>query len=121
MDEPWVAVEGEDNWLIGREQGIIVDIVKAVRVLGGWLKAHKVDDIYDTDLEVGQMLAEDGDCSECFERGNVSGCGKDDIWSLPLSVEAQSQMPRPFVQCSMACSMVSHCGASCLPVIVRLI
>src|SRR5438445_751570 len=40
--------------------------------------------------------------------------------SLPLSLEAHSQMPRPSVQCLMAWSMVSHCGAGCLPATTTL-
>ena len=35
--------------------------------------------------------------------------------SLPLSLLAHSQMPMPAVQCLMAASMSSHCGAGCLP------
>ena len=30
--------------------------------------------------------------------------------SSPASLEAQSQMPTPWVQCLTACSIVSHCG-----------
>src|SRR5262249_4164386 len=40
--------------------------------------------------------------------------------SPPLSLLAHSQMPRPRVQCLMAWSMVSHCGAGCLPATTRL-
>ena len=35
--------------------------------------------------------------------------------SLPWSLLAHSQIPMPAVQCLIAWSMVSHCGAGCLP------
>ena len=40
--------------------------------------------------------------------------------SLPLSLLAQSQMPMPAVQCLIAWSIVSHCGAGCLPATTTL-
>ena len=40
--------------------------------------------------------------------------------SLPASLLANSQMPMPAVQCLIAWSMVSHCGAGCLPATTRL-
>ena len=40
--------------------------------------------------------------------------------SLPWSLLAQSQMPMPAVQCLIAWSIVSHCGANCLPATTRL-
>lgn len=50
VNQPWVAVEGEDNWLIGRKECVVVDVAKAVRVLGVGLQAHKVDNVNDADF-----------------------------------------------------------------------
>src|SRR5262245_41033766 len=40
--------------------------------------------------------------------------------SEPLSLEAHSQIPMPAVQCLTAWSIVSHCGAGCLPATTTL-
>ena len=40
--------------------------------------------------------------------------------SHPASLEAQSQMPMPWVQCFTACSMVSHWGRGCLLATITL-
>ena len=38
----------------------------------------------------------------------------------PRSLLAQDQMPMPSVQCFTAASIVSHCGAGCLPATTTL-
>ena len=40
--------------------------------------------------------------------------------SPPWSLLAHGQMPMPSVQCLTAASIVSHCGAGCLPAITTL-
>ena len=50
MDKPWVAVEGENNGLVSGKEGIIVNITKAVWVLGVGLKAHEVNNVDNANL-----------------------------------------------------------------------
>ena len=52
MDEPGVAVKGEDDGLVGREKSVEIAIGKTVRVLTRRLQRHQVYDIDDADLPV---------------------------------------------------------------------
>src|ERR1700733_8549828 len=67
-----VGVEGEGDRFVGREQGIKVRIIQSVRMLGVRLQLHKVNDIDDANLQLWQVLSEDGNCSERLEGGDVA-------------------------------------------------
>src|SRR6476620_3606959 len=45
MDQPRIAVESEDDWLISREQRVEIVIGQAVRVFARGLQLHQIDDI----------------------------------------------------------------------------
>ena len=45
----------------------------------GGLEAEEIDDVDEADLEVGEVLAEDGGGGEGFLRGDVAGAGHDDV------------------------------------------
>src|SRR5215469_7632168 len=55
VNEPRIAVEGEDDRLVGREQRIEIVIRQAVRMLARRLQGHQVYDIDDADLHLGRM------------------------------------------------------------------
>lgn len=44
-------------------------------VLGVVLETHKVDDVYDPDLELGQLFAQHGHGGHGLERGSVAAAG----------------------------------------------
>src|SRR5437868_8011407 len=67
VDEPGVAVEVEDDRLVGGEEGVELGVRHAVRVFGGGLQAHQVDDVDDADLQVGQVLAQQRGGGERFQ------------------------------------------------------
>lgn len=39
------------------------------------LQFHQVDDVHDTDFQLGQMLAQDGYGRQCFQRGHITVAG----------------------------------------------
>src|SRR3954451_14614536 len=58
VDQPWVPVEGEDDRLVGREQGVEVAVVEPVRVLGVRLEPEQVHHVDEPDLQVLELLPE---------------------------------------------------------------
>ena len=61
------------------EEGVEVAVGEAVRVFGLGHEAEEIDDVDEADLEVGEVLAEDGDGGERFRGGDVAGAGDDDV------------------------------------------
>jgi hypothetical protein len=80
MDQPGVGVEGEDDRFVRGEQGVEFRIAQAVRMLGLRLQLHEIDNIDHPDLEVGQVLPQDGNGSERLERGHIPGASHDHVW-----------------------------------------
>ena len=58
VDQPRVAVVGEDDRLVGGEERVEVAVGQAVRMLALRLQRHQVDDVDDADLQLGQVLAQ---------------------------------------------------------------
>src|ERR1700730_698019 len=79
MDQRGIAVEGEQDGLVGSEQGVEVFIGQAVRMFGDGLQGHQVHDVDDADAKVGDIFAEQGHGSENFESGNIAGAGHDNV------------------------------------------
>ena len=79
VNQPRVAVEGEDDRLVGREQLIEIPVAQPVRVLARRLQAHQVDHVDHADFQRGQMLAHERDRRERLERRHVAAAGHDDI------------------------------------------
>ena len=114
MNEIRIAVIGKDDRPIGCEQVVKFGIGDPVRMLVLGLQRHQVDDVHDTDLQVGQVFAQQGDRRERLQRWNVAGEAITTSGSLPSgSLEAQSQIPMPTSQCRTASSMGNHWGAGC--------
>ena len=55
VDQPRVAVVGEDHRPVGGEQRVELAVGQPVRVLGVGLQPHQVDDVDDADLQLGQI------------------------------------------------------------------
>ena len=78
---------------------------EAVRVLGVGLQAHEVDDVDDADLEFREVLAQERDRRQRFQRRHVAAQPITTSGSPPSSLLAQSQMPTPRVQWMIGVSM----------------
>ena len=61
------------------EQRVVVGVAEPVRVLGGGLQFHQVDDVDHADLQLGQVLAEDRDGAQDLQGRGVSAAGHDDV------------------------------------------
>ena len=61
VDEAGVAVEGEDDGLVGSEDHVVILLRQAVRVLLLALETHQVNDIDNADAQFGERVAQDGD------------------------------------------------------------
>ena len=79
VDQPGIAVVGEDDRTVDGEQGVELAVRHAVRMLVRRLQAHQVDDVDDADSQVGQMLAQDRRRRQHLERGYVTGARHHDV------------------------------------------
>ena len=79
VDQPRVAVVGEDHRAVGGEERVELAVGQAVRVLGGLLQPHQVDDVDDAHAQVGQALAQDRRGGEDLDGRHVPGAGEDDV------------------------------------------
>jgi hypothetical protein len=91
VDEPRVAVVGEDHRAVDGEQRVEQGVGQAVRVLGVGLQAHQVDDVDDAHAQLGQMRPQQRRGRDDLERRNVPGAGQHDV-GLPALV---GRGPRP--------------------------
>ena len=62
VNQPRVSMKAKDDVLVFGEERIVVRIIQAMRVLAARLQLHQIDDIDYADLQIGQMLAKDGNC-----------------------------------------------------------
>ena len=79
VDELRVAVEGEDDGLVLREDEVVVLVREAVRVVGMRLQLHEVDHVHDAHAHLRQLLAQDGHGGEGLKRRRVAAAGHDDV------------------------------------------
>src|SRR6202167_2407270 len=79
MNQPGIAVIGEDDRLIDCEERVEVDVREAVRMLARRLNGHQIDDIYDANLYLREVLTQEVDGGQCFEGGNVPRACHHDI------------------------------------------
>ena len=119
VNQPGIAVEVEDYRLVRGEQGVEVPIVQAVGVLPF---GHQLEQVYHVDeahLQVGELLPQNGGCRPGIpwwgcRRSRPSPHRGYQAQVPQSSLLAQSQMPMPLVQCSMALSMGRYCRCFCL-------
>jgi len=93
-------VVAEDDVLVLRKQGVVVDIAQPVRVLAGGLKLHQIDDVDHPNFQLRQMLPQDGNGRENLERRRVAAAGITTSGSAFWSLPAHCQMPIPSAQCT---------------------
>ena len=64
MNQSWISVECEDDWFIFCEDSIIFCICQSVRMFGIGFQLHKVNYVYETDLEVRNVVTKDCNSSQ---------------------------------------------------------
>jgi hypothetical protein len=105
VNQPRVRMEIEDARSVLGEDGLPLMCFETVRVLARINELEQVDDVDKADFEVREMCAQERSGSERLmspqDAMTTSG-------SSPLSLEAHSQTPTPFVQWAIACSMVRY-------------
>ena len=79
VDEPRVAVVGEDHRPVRREERVELVVGEAVGMLVGALQAHQVDDVDDAHLQLGQVLAQQRRGGQHLERRDVAGAAQHDV------------------------------------------
>ena len=72
-------MEGEDDRLVLGEECVEIRVAQSVRMLGLRLQLHQVDDVDHADLQLGQMLAQDGNGGQRLQRGHVAAAGHDHV------------------------------------------
>src|SRR4029450_85094 len=82
MNEPRVAVEGEDDRPVRSEQRVEIVVRKTMRMLARRLQLHEIHDVDNTHLQVGRVSAEEVDRSQSLERWNVSAANHHNIGLL---------------------------------------
>ena len=86
VDEGRIPVVGEDNGLILGEQTVIFLVGQTVGMLRVGLELHQIHHIYHAELQLRQLLTQDADGSQRFQRGCVAAAGHDHIRLLALIV-----------------------------------
>src|ERR1700730_17232973 len=79
MDQPRIGMEGEYDGLVRGEQAVEFRIAQAVRMLAFGLQFHEIDDVVHPDLQVRQMLPQDGDRGERLEGRYITGARHHDV------------------------------------------
>ena len=118
VDQPRVAVEGEDHRPVLGEEGVELAVGQPVRVLVVGQQPHEVDDVDDADAQVGQLR-----CAGSTPPPASRGSGRRPRRRArrrarvrPASVPAHSQMPRPRAQCAIGVRRpTASRGCGCLP------
>jgi hypothetical protein len=81
MDQPRVAVKPEDDVLVRGEERVVIGVTQAVRMLGLGLQLPQVDHIYNADVQIRQVLAQNRHGGEDLQRWDVAAAGHDDVRS----------------------------------------
>src|SRR5262249_13232054 len=82
MNEPWVAVEGENNWLVRGKQSVEIVIREAMWMLSLGLQLHEIHDVDNTHLQFGGVLSEEVHGSQSLQCRHVSAASHHDVGFL---------------------------------------
>ena len=91
VDEPRVAVVGEDDGTVSGEERVEFAVVEPVGMLAGRLQGEQVDHVDDPDPQFRDVVSEIVDCGEGLEGGDVPGASHDDVGLAAVVVGG----PRP--------------------------
>ena len=79
VDEPRVAVVGEDHRPVLGEDGVVLAVAESVRMLTLALETHQVDHVDDPDAQPGHALTDDGCRGEHLQRRDITRRCEDDV------------------------------------------
>ena len=120
VNQPRVAVKGEHDGLVSRENGVEIAIREPVRMFICGSSVIKSTTLTTRILRSGISRRRRSTAARVSSVGTSPQQAITTSGSAPWSLLAQSQMPTPAVQCAMAASMSSHCDAGCLPATMTL-
>ena len=103
VDQPGIAVEGEDDRLVLGEERIEILVAQPVRMLARRLQRHQIDDVDHADFQFGQCWRRMSTAASVSSVGTSPQQAITTSGSPPRSLLAHSQMPMPAVQCLTAC------------------
>jgi len=86
MNEPRIAVKVEDDGLVHGEQAVKIPVVKAVRMLALGLHTEQINDVDESDLQVGEMLAQHSGGRKRLLGWNVTTTSDDHVGLAPFIV-----------------------------------
>ena len=75
MHQPRVTMKAKDNVFVFGKQRIEIGFAQSVRMFAARLDFHQIDDIDHADLQVRQMLAQDGNGGQYLQRRCVATAG----------------------------------------------
>ena len=79
VNQPRIAVEVEDDRLVGGEQAVELALGRPVRMLGRGLQPEEIHDVDEPQLEIGHPLAQDGRRGQRLHGGDVAARGQDHV------------------------------------------
>ena len=79
MDQPGIAVEREHDGLVRGENRIEIVIGQSVRMFGLRLERHQVHHVDHSNPDIRDVLAQQVDGSQRFQRRDVAAAGHDDV------------------------------------------
>jgi len=79
MDQPRIAVVGEDDRPVHGEKRVELGVRQPVRVLARRLQPHQVDDVDHTHPQLGEVLTQQVHRGEGLQRRYVAGAGQHDV------------------------------------------
>src|SRR5262249_33965249 len=95
VNEPRIAVEGENDWLVRSEQRVEIVIRKAMRMLALRLQFHEIHDVDNTHLQVGRVSAKEGDSCQSLQCWDIAAASHHDIGLLATIIAGPFPDPKP--------------------------
>jgi len=86
-----------------------------MRMLGRRLQRHQIHHIHYAKLDVREILPQEVNRRERFERGDISCAGHHRVRLRALVIARPVQMPMPTLQCLIAAPCPSTAVQGCLP------
>ena len=109
VDEPGVGVEVEDDRRVRREKRLELSVRQPVRVLVFGISLNRSTTLTNRTLMSGKCWRSSAVAASDSIVGMSPQLAMTTSGSVPWSLLAQSQMPTPFVQWSIASSMFRYC------------
>jgi hypothetical protein len=79
MDQPWIGVEIEDDRPVRGEEGLELEVCQPVRMLGVRDQLEQIHHVHEADLDVGEVLTEQGSGRQRLHRRAVAATRHDDF------------------------------------------